>query len=222
MSDIASAAVFFPEKAAVYQSSFQQVKPTSCLVLTLMDGSERTFRIPMRVGRILQADLDALPQSVSEAVDYIDSLQRRAAFSYLVDLLSRRDHSTKEIQDKLKGQGFSPSSIESAVEKARQSRYLDDARFASYFVDERVRRGWGRIKIEQELRRKGVDPAEIPGYPEEYFDEQSDVERAAALLARKSIPENKPFEKLVRHLMSKGFSYSIARDAVQQRLCRDS
>lgn len=104
MSDIASGAVFFPEKAAVYQSSFQQVKPTSCLVLTLMDGSERTFRVPMRVGRILQADLDALPQSVSEAVDYIDSLQRRVAFSYLVDLLSRRDHSTKEIQDKLKGQ----------------------------------------------------------------------------------------------------------------------
>lgn len=134
-----------------------------------MDGSERTFRVPMRVGRILQADLDALPQSVSEAVDYIDSLQRRAAFSYLVDLLSRRDHSTKEIQDKLKGQGFSPSSIESAVEKARQSRYLDDARFASYFVDERVRRGWGRIKIEQELRRKGVDPAEIPGYPGRVF-----------------------------------------------------
>ena len=85
-----------------------------------------------------------------------------------------------------------------------------------------MRRGWGRIKIEQELQRRGVDPAEIPGYPEEFFDEHSDVERAAALLARKSIPENKPFEKLVRHLMSKGFSYSIARDAVQQRLCRDS
>ena len=85
MSDIASAAVFFPEKAAVYQSSFQQVKPTSCLVLTLMDGSERIFRVPMRVGRILQLHLDALPQSVSEAVDYIDSLQRRAAFSYLVE-----------------------------------------------------------------------------------------------------------------------------------------
>lgn len=99
MSDIASAAVFFPEKAAVYQSSFQQVKPTSRLVLTLMDGSERTFCVPMRVGRILQADLDALPQSASEAVDYIDSLQRRVAFSYLVDVLSRRDHSTKEIQD---------------------------------------------------------------------------------------------------------------------------
>ena len=222
MSAIASAAVFVPEKAAVYQSSFQQVKPTAHLVLTLTDGSERNLRVPMRVGRILQADLDALPQSVSEAVDYIDSLQRRVAFSYLVDVLSRRDHSTKEIRDKLKGQGFSPSSIESAVDKAQQSRYLDDARFASYFVDERVRRGWGRIKIDQELRRKGVDPAEIPGYPEEYFDEQSDVERAAALLARKSIPENKPFEKLVRHLMSKGFSYSIARDAVQQRLCQDS
>ncbi len=26
-------------------------KPTSCLVLTLMDGSERTFRVPMRVGQ---------------------------------------------------------------------------------------------------------------------------------------------------------------------------
>ena len=79
-----------------------------------------------------------------------------------------------------------------------------------------------RYKAGAKCGKQGIYPQRKHGSPEEFFDEHSDVERAAALLARKSIPENKPFEKLVRHLMSKGFSYSIARDAVQQRLCRDS
>ena len=218
MDDIVSAAVFFPEKTAVCQSSFRITKPSSMVVLTFADGSEKSINVPIRVGRALQADMDAIPSTVADALDYVESLQQRIAFAYLVEMLSRRDHSAREVEEKLLGQGFSNSSIAAAIDRAIQSRYLDDLRFASYFVDERIRRGWGRIKIEQELRRRGVDPNAIPGYPEEYFDDQVDTDRAAELLSRRAIPSTRPYEKLVRYLMSKGFSYTIARDAVKGRL----
>ncbi len=44
---------------------------------------------------------------------------------------------------------------------------------------------------------------------------EDDLARASALLAKRRVPETRGFEKLVRFLMGKGFSYHIAADAVK-------
>ena len=62
----------------------------------------------------------------------------------------------------------------------------------------------------------------IPGYPDDFFSVDDEVERARAVLARKRIPETRAFEKLVKHLMGKGFSYGAASDAVKERLANDA
>lgn len=95
---------------------------------------------------------------------------------------------------------------------------MDENRFCSYFIEERKRRGWGQRKIEVELKRRHVVLDDIPGYPEAYFTVDEDLTRASALLAKRRIPEARAFEKLVRFLMGKGFSYRIAADAVKARL----
>ena len=87
-----------------------------------------------------------------------------------------------------------------------------------YFIEERKRRGWGQRKIENELKRRHVSIDEIPGYPEEYFAVEDDLERATALLSKRSVPETRSFEKLVRFLMGKGYSYAIAADAAKARI----
>ena len=46
----------------------------------------------------------------------------------------------------------------------------------------------------------------------------ADADRLSALLAKRRVPETRGFEKLVRFLMGKGFSYHIAADAVKARL----
>lgn len=97
-------------------------------------------------------------------------------------------------------------------------RFLDENRFCSYFIEERKRRGWGQRKIETELKRRHVVLDDIPGYPEDYFAVEDDLARASALLAKRRVPETRGFEKLVRFLMGKGFSYHIAADAVKARL----
>ncbi len=97
-------------------------------------------------------------------------------------------------------------------------RVLDENRFCSYFIEERKRRGWGQRKIETELKRRHVVLDDIPGYPEDFFAVEDDLARASALLAKRRVPETRGFEKLVRFLMGKGFSYHIAADAVKARL----
>ena len=59
---------------------------------------------------------------------------------------------------------------------------------------------------------------DIPGYPEDYFAVEDDLARASALLAKRRVPETRAFEKLVRFLMGRGFSYHVAADAVKSRL----
>ena len=105
-----------------------------------------------------------------------------------------------------------------AVERATEYRFLDENRFCSYFIEERKRRGWGQRKIETELKRRHVVLDDIPGYPEDFFAVDDDLARASALLAKRRVPEARGFEKLVRYLMAKGFSYHIAADAVKARL----
>lgn len=111
----------------------------------------------------------------------------------------------------------SPRSI-SPSSAPTEYHFLDENRFCSYFIEERKRRGWGQRKIETELKRRHVVLDDIPGYPEDYFAVEDDLARASALLAKRRVPETRGFEKLVRFLMGKGFSYQIAADAVKARL----
>ena len=76
--------------------------------------------------------------------------------------------------------------------------------------------------VELELKRRGVDPRALPGYPEAFFSAEDDAERARQLLQRKSVPETRAFEKLVRHLVGKGFSFDVAARAARERIDDDA
>lgn len=84
---------------------------------------------------------------------------RRAA----MDLLARREHSRQELIQKLeqkfhkKWPDIPQGLIEEEVDKLRQEGLQSDARLAEALVRSRVSRGQGPLKIEAELRAKGVD-----------------------------------------------------------------
>ncbi len=73
-------------------------------------------------------------------------------------LLARRPRSERELRDRLRHKGHAPSAIDAAVTKLEGWRYLDDADFARYWVENRAaNQPRGRRLLEQELRLKGVD-----------------------------------------------------------------
>ncbi len=73
-------------------------------------------------------------------------------------LLARRDHTRWELATKLGQRGFGEDEVAAALDRCDELGYLDDAAFSERFVASRaVRNGWGPLRLEAELRRRGVD-----------------------------------------------------------------
>ena len=209
--------VRLPEKGQ-RASSFSAHKPMAEVSLVLDCGRSRDIVVPVRVGRILQKEGISLPQDEERAFDAIHALEGRVCLTMLTEMLSRRDHGTEEARRKLLLYGFRDLEIDAALSRATELRFLNDDRFVEYFIDERKRRGWGKRRVEMELHRRGIDLGSVPGWPDAFFSEDDDFRRACELLERKSVPSTRAFDKLVRHLMSKGFSYDVSSQAVRERL----
>lgn len=193
-------------------------KPMAAVSVVLENGREREIVVPVRVGRLLASGAVALPQDEDAAFDQIHALEGKVCFTLLTEMLARRDMSEVEVRRKLLAYGYRDQEIDASLRRAQEHRFVSDERFAASFIEERLRRGWGQLKIEQELRRRGVSVQELPGYPDTFFQSEDEFERALAVLRRKSLPQSRPYERLTRFLVSRGFSYGVARDAVRRRL----
>lgn len=82
-----------------------------------------------------------------------DLLKARAS---ALAFLSRRDHARAELLQKLQRKGFSDPAVEQVVQEMIDHGYLDDARFAAGYARMRAARGYGPVKIRQELKNRGV------------------------------------------------------------------
>jgi len=73
-----------------------------------------------------------------------------------VDLLSRREHSRKELHQKLLKKDFDCEYISPVLDYLIEKDYLSDERFAQSTLRVRVDRGFGWLYIKNELNQKGV------------------------------------------------------------------
>lgn len=208
-------------KSSSFATGYRSKKPRARIKLATDQTSGRSIWVPTRVARQFMKEKPTLPCPPEAIIHSIDNLEAKTALVYLTEMLGRRDHSLGEAREKLANTGYHEAAISYALERAQALRFLDDARFATYFIEERKRRGWGKRKIELELKRKHVKCEDIPGYPDAYFSQEDDYIRARELVSRKVIPETKPFEKLVRFLMGKGFPYSLSADVVKEYLASE-
>ncbi len=76
-----------------------------------------------------------------------------------MDMLARREHSEKELRDKLKSRKFDADAIDTAVRELKNDRLLSDQRYAESYVNHRFNAGVGPLKIRYELRQKGISDA---------------------------------------------------------------
>lgn len=88
--------------------------------------------------------------------------QRPAATAYgkALGLLSRREHSQRELKRKLDRGGFSGDEATQALEQLQQQSFQSDARFAELLVRSRVSQGHGPRRIRAELRTHGIGDEE--------------------------------------------------------------
>ncbi|MBO5936999.1 MAG: regulatory protein RecX [Clostridia bacterium] len=140
----------------------------------------------------------------------------RRAYNYAVALLSRRDHSEKELMTKLTQKGYSDGA-EEAITKLRNGGYVSDERFARLYVRElQTLKRYGKRRIEQELYRKGIDREIIREVLDETEFEQDEL---VSLIERKYgryLSDEKGVQKAVNGLLRMGYSYGEIRDALKQ------
>jgi regulatory protein len=72
-------------------------------------------------------------------------------------LLTRREHSRKELTRKLTSRGMDAAEVETAVEKLSRDGWQDDSRFAESLVRARSSGGYGPLRIRAELATHGLD-----------------------------------------------------------------
>lgn len=74
-----------------------------------------------------------------------------------IRLLSRREHSRKELARKLHGKDYLDTRhLDGILDQLEDSDYLNDQRFTEMFVRSRIARGQGAQKIQYELSQRGV------------------------------------------------------------------
>jgi regulatory protein len=100
---------------------------------------------------------DRGPPEASEASEPFDPAALREA---AMRLLARREHSLRELADKLARKGWPNEAIDVALAALADEGLQSDARFAESFVRQRAEKGYGPVRIRAELRRRGIDDVE--------------------------------------------------------------
>lgn len=78
-----------------------------------------------------------------------------------LNLLARREHSVLELRQKLLQRGFPKGLIESVLERLSAEDLLSETRFAETYAHNRVDKGYGPLRIQQELRERGISDAAV-------------------------------------------------------------
>jgi len=129
--------------------------------------------------------------------------------------LGYRARTRKEITGKL--EEYPEEIVNEVLAMLEEYGYVDDLKFAEEYADARVRnKGYGKLRLRQELREKGVDPLAIDTVLSELeFDE---VESAVEKLRRKasgSLTE-KEKKRYSGYLERQGFGYDVIRQAFKR------
>ncbi len=121
-----------------------------------------------------------------ELAAFKDAAGSRRAFNAGADLISRREHSEKELYLKL-SRKFEPEFVEAAISRLKEIGMVDDSRFARLFAAELYeKRGMGKRRILYELSLKGVDRNLAYDTVEEIVPEDEDnIQRIVDILEKK-------------------------------------
>lgn len=131
-------------------------------------------------------------------------------------LLSHREHSKKELVNKLSAKGNAQEEINSIILRLEDMNYLNDARFAEIFVRSRISKPLGKNRILQELIQNGIGSEEAK---QTIADANADWFELAKQLKERRFGEEtctdyKEKAKQSRYLQYRGFDFDQIKYAL--------
>lgn len=195
----------------------------------LKQGAKNPDRVNVYVNNKFAFSLD-----IAQVVDFkikigrvisdaeLEELKRASEFGKLyqrtLEWVLVRPRSEKETRDYLRKKIFEKKLdqqyIDLIIEKLEDKKYLDDRRFAEYYVENRfVKKGVSTKRLEMELMKKGVAKEII----EEVIEgsERNDRDEILKIIAKKR-KKYQDDEKLIAYLCRQGFQFDLVRELVRE------
>jgi regulatory protein len=149
-------------------------------------------------------------------------LDPEARLQHALDLafryLNRRDRTELEMRRYLEGKRVEPETIAAALGELARGGWIDDARFAARFVeDKRSLEHWGAERIERRLLSCGIDRDVVREALGE-GDRETELEGALAVLRRRfPAMHDDPATRRRAYgvLLRKGYDPELAADAMR-------
>ena len=129
-------------------------------------------------------------------------------------ILGYRERSAAEVSQRLSDDGYPPETAGDTVARFTELGLIDDCRFAAVYSRSRLAAGFGTRRIASELKQRGIAPEIAATALHEALDGRDEVDRAIDALRGKVPRDRRERERMLRHLVSKGFELSTALAAL--------
>ena len=134
--------------------------------------------------------------------------------------LSRRARTSHEVAQRLREKAFSEEVVSEVLSELERLRFVDDRAYARRWIEARIDRAAGALKLAQDLRRKGIAADVINQLLSEYSAQLEDPERAVDLLRKqawryRSLERDKAQRRMLGFLARRGYDGRTAWESIE-------
>ena len=135
-----------------------------------------------------------------------------AAYSYAKSLLLKAMYSEWGIRDKLYAKEYTKDVVDKVVTKLKKERLIDDKKLCKEYISYGNDKLWGKNKIIQELKKKGVFEETLKDL---VFSPRTELVKANKLLPKlekkySNLPTSDKKQHIYNAIISQGFTHEIA------------
>lgn len=186
-----------------------------------LDGK---FAFGITLESLLQNSLSVGKELTKEQIDSLkEQSSQDKIFARALRFVTSRPHSEKEIRLWFRRKKLDKDTglQEKVLDRLKKLGLVNDLAFAKWWIEQRTTfRPKPERVMKQELRMKGIKD-EIIEEALEDTETDTDIEIAKKLALKrwerlKTLPGNVAKQKLLQFLAGRGFSYDVARDAIDE------
>lgn len=147
-------------------------------------------------------------------------LSPQEAFERLADRAAVAEICSADVIRKLREWKIAPDPAQKILDRLIRERYVDDRRFASLYVRDRINNArWGLVKIRAAMRLKRLSSSIIEEAVEAEFNEEQYFSNLAAALRSKARTLSEPLSaddraKLIRFAAGRGYEPDLIMEMV--------
>lgn len=141
------------------------------------------------------------------------------AQAYALMLLGYRERSLREIKIRMRQKGYEEKLVEKVVKYLKDRNLINDKRFTQLWAESRIKKGYGRWRIQSELEQKGVNREITDEILKDLYSGIDEVQVALDLIEKKRWVSKEPprlTERVSNLLRRRGFSFEVISNVVEK------